>query len=116
MIHFNVPPVTGNEIKYIQDAISAHKICGDGQFTKKCHAWLEEHLFGSRVLLTTSGTTALEMAALLCDIQAGDEVIMPSYTFCSTEPWNNRSVSWTGISYGKQCSKVHNQGNCERER
>lgn len=84
MIHFNVPPVTGNEIKYIQDAISAHKICGDGQFTKKCHAWLEEHLFGSRVLLTTSGTTALEMAALLCDIQAGDEVIMPSYTFCST--------------------------------
>lgn len=84
MIHFNVPPVVGTEIKYIQEAISAHKICGDGQFTKKCHAWLEEHLFGSRVLLTTSGTTALEMAALLCDIQAGDEVIMPSYTFCST--------------------------------
>lgn len=84
MIHFNVPPVVGTEIKYIQEAISAHKICGDGQFTKKCHAWLEEHLGGSRVLLTTSGTTALEMAALLCDIQAGDEVIMPSYTFCST--------------------------------
>lgn len=84
MIHFNVPPVTGNEIKYIQEAISAHKICGDGAFTKKCHAWLEKQLVGSRVLLTTSGTTALEMAALLCDIQAGDEVIMPSYTFCST--------------------------------
>lgn len=84
MIHFNVPPVTGNEIKYIQEAISAHKICGDGAFTKKCHAWLEKQLGGSRVLLTTSGTTALEMAALLCDIQAGDEVIMPSYTFCST--------------------------------
>lgn len=84
MIHFNVPPVTGNEIKYIQEAISAHKICGDGAFTKKCHAWLEKQLGGSRVLLTTSGTTALEMAALLCDIQAGEEVIMPSYTFCST--------------------------------
>lgn len=90
MIHFNVPPVTGNEIKYIQEAISAHKICGDGAFTKKCHAWLEEKLnvvrggLTSRVLLTTSGTTALEMAALLCDIKAGDEVIMPSFTFCST--------------------------------
>lgn len=85
MIHFNVPPVTGNEVKYIQEAIAAHKICGDGAFTKKCHAWLEERLGGkSKVLLTTSGTTALEMAALLCDIQAGDEVIMPSFTFCST--------------------------------
>ncbi len=84
MIYFNIPPVTGNEIKYIQEAISAHKICGDGAFTKKCHGWLEKQLGGSRVLLTTSGTTALEMAALLCDIQAGDEVIMPSYTFCST--------------------------------
>ena len=85
MIHFNVPPVTGNEVKYIQEAIAAHKICGDGAFTKKCHAWLEERLGGkSKVLLTTSGTTALEMAAILCDIQAGDEVIMPSFTFCST--------------------------------
>ncbi|WP_027727483.1 dTDP-4-amino-4,6-dideoxygalactose transaminase [Treponema sp. C6A8] len=84
MIHFNVPPVTGNEVKYIQEAIAAHKICGDGAFTKKCHAWFEERLKGSKVLLTTSGTTALEMAALLCDIQAGDEVIMPSFTFCST--------------------------------
>ena len=85
MIHFNVPPVTGNEVKYIQEAIAAHKICGDGAFTKKCHAWLEEKLGGkSKVLLTTSGTTALEMAALLCDIAPGDEVIMPSFTFCST--------------------------------
>lgn len=85
MIHFNVPPITGNEVKYIQEAIAAHKICGDGAFTKKCHTWLEEKLGGkSRVLLTTSGTTALEMAALLCDIQADDEVIMPSFTFCST--------------------------------
>jgi len=91
MIHFNVPPITGNEVKYIQQAIDAHKICGDGEFTKKCNAWLEEKInqgssssFKSRVLLTTSGTTALEMAALLCDIKAGDEVIMPSFTFCST--------------------------------
>lgn len=91
MIHFNVPPVTGNEVKYIQEAIDAHKICGDGAFTKKCHAWFEEQInqgnsgkFKSKVLLTTSGTTALEMAALLCDIKPGDEVIMPSFTFCST--------------------------------
>lgn len=85
MIHFNIPPITGNEIKYIQEAILAHKICGDGIFTKKCHAWLEEKLGAkSRVLLTTSGTSALEMAALLCDIKTEDEVIMPSYTFCST--------------------------------
>ncbi len=85
MIHFNVPPVTGNEVKYIQEAITSHKICGDGIFTKKCHEWLEQALGGiSKVLLTTSGTTALEMAALLCDIKAGDEVIMPSFTFCST--------------------------------
>ncbi|MBQ1592178.1 MAG: dTDP-4-amino-4,6-dideoxygalactose transaminase [Treponema sp.] len=90
MIHFNVPPVTGNEVKYIQKAIENHKICGDGEFTKKCHAWFEGKLNStaggnpSKVLLTTSGTTALEMAALLCDIKAGDEVIMPSFTFCST--------------------------------
>ena len=91
MIHFNVPPVTGNEVKYIQKAIDNHKICGDGEFTKKCHAWFEEKLNSvrggltpSKVLLTTSGTTALEMAALLCNIKAGDEVIMPSFTFCST--------------------------------
>ena len=90
MIHFNVPPVTGNETKYIQKAIENHKICGDGEFTKKCHAWFESRLnivrrgLTSRVLLTTSGTTALEMAALLCDIKTGDEVIMPSFTFCST--------------------------------
>lgn len=84
MIHFNVPPVTGNEIKYIQQAIDSHKICGDGQFTKKCNEWLEKHLEGHKVLLTTSCTSALEMAAVLCDVKPGDEVILPSYTFCST--------------------------------
>ena len=83
MIHFNVPPYVGKELDYIKEAIEAHKICGDGQFTKKCNEWLERKL-NNRVLLTTSGTSALEMAALLCDIKDGDEVIMPSFTFCST--------------------------------
>lgn len=84
MISFNVPPHTGNEEKYISQASAAHKICGDGEFTKKCDAWMEERFGAKKVLLTTSGTTALEMAALLCGVQPNDEVIMPSYTFCST--------------------------------
>lgn len=84
MISFNIPPFTGNEIMYIQQAIDSHKICGDGQFTKKCNAWLEDRFHAQKVLLTTSGTTALDMAALLCDLQPGDEVILPSFTFSST--------------------------------
>lgn len=84
MISFNVPPVVGTEEKYIKDAISKHKICGDGEYTKKCNAWLEEKTGSAKVLLTTSCTHATEMAALLCDIQPGDEVIMPSFTFVST--------------------------------
>ena len=84
MINFNVPPHSGNEEKYIAEAISNHKICGDGSFTKKCNEWLEKRFNDKKVLLTTSGTSALEMAALLCDVKPGDEVIMPSYTFCST--------------------------------
>ncbi len=84
MIDFNVPPFVGTETKYIQDAISKHKICGDGEYTKKCNAWLEEKTKSPKVLLTTSCTHATEMAALLCNIQPGDEVIMPSYTFVST--------------------------------
>lgn len=84
MIPFNVPPHSGNEEKYIAEAISNHKICGDGSFTKKCNEWLEKRFKAKKVLLTTSGTSALEMAALLCDVKPGDEVIMPSYTFCST--------------------------------
>ena len=84
MIHFNVPPIVGTEIDYIQQAILSHKICGDGQFTKKCTEWLEEHLDKKKVLLTTSCTSALEIAAILCNIKPGDEVILPSYTFCST--------------------------------
>nr|WP_298681459.1 dTDP-4-amino-4,6-dideoxygalactose transaminase [uncultured Treponema sp.] len=84
MIPFNIPPASGKEIAYIQKAIENRKICGDGEFTKKCSAWMEGKFNTQKVLLTTSGTSALEMAAVLCDIQAGDEVIMPSYTFCST--------------------------------
>ncbi|HIT67937.1 MAG TPA: dTDP-4-amino-4,6-dideoxygalactose transaminase [Candidatus Merdisoma merdipullorum] len=84
MISFNVPPCVGTELKYIKEAIESHKICGDGAFTKKCNAWLEERFQAQKVLLTTSGTTALDMAALLCELEEGDEVILPSYTFSST--------------------------------
>lgn len=84
MISFNVPPYVGNEMKYIQQAVDVRKICGDGQFTKKCNAWLEEKTGTAKALLTTSCTHATEMAAILCDIQPRDEVIMPSYTFVST--------------------------------
>ena len=84
MIPFNKPPYVGNEMNYIQDAISKRKICGDGEYTKKCNAWLEENTKTAKALLTTSCTHATEMAALLADIKPGDEVIMPSYTFVST--------------------------------
>lgn len=84
MITFNLPPFTGKELEYVRQAVEAHKICGDGQFTKKCHQWLEERFHAQKVLLTTSGTSALDMAALLCGLQPGDEVILPSFTFSST--------------------------------
>lgn len=84
MISFNVPPYIGKEYKYIKQAIDSRKICGDGQFTKKCNEKFEEITGAKKVLMTTSGTSALEMAALLADIKPGDEVIMPSYTFVST--------------------------------
>lgn len=84
MIHFNIAPFTGKELEYVKQAIDNHKICGDGMFTKKCNAWLEERFYAQKVLLTTSGSTALDMAALLCGLQPGDEVILPSYTFSST--------------------------------
>ena len=84
MINFNVPPCTGNEMKYIEQAIASHKICGDGSFTKKCNAWFEQRFDAKKVLLTTSGSTALDMAALLCGLEPGDEVILPSFTFSST--------------------------------
>ena len=84
MISFNVPPFIGTELTYVKEAIDAHKICGDGQFTKKCHAFLEERFGAQKALLTTSGTTALEMATLLCGLKKGDEVLVPSFTFSST--------------------------------
>lgn len=84
MISFNVPPYTGKEIEYIKECVANNKICGDGAYTKKCNAWIEEHMKVNKCLLTTSCTHATEMAALLCDIKEGDEVIMPSYTFVST--------------------------------
>lgn len=84
MISFNVPPYVGTELDYVRQAVESHKICGDGQFTKKCNAWLEQRFSAQMVLLTTSGTTALDMAALLCGLKPGDEVILPSFTFSST--------------------------------
>ncbi len=84
MIPFNVPPYIGTEMEYVQQAIEGHKICGDGPFTKKCSEWLEERFQAQKALLTTSGSTALDMAALLCDLKPGDEVILPSFTFSST--------------------------------
>lgn len=84
MIHFNVPPFVGKETEYMKEAIDNHKISGDGPFTKKCNRWLEERFQAQKVMLTTSGSTALDMALLLCDLKPGDEVILPSYTFSST--------------------------------
>lgn len=85
MINFNVPLHIDKEIEYIKEAIEENnKISGDGPFTKKCHSWMENKFDCSKALLTTSGTHALELSALLIDIKKGDEVIMPSYTFTST--------------------------------
>lgn len=84
MIPFNRPPYVGDELTYIKQAVESNKISGDGQFTKLCSKWFEERFQANCVLLTTSGTGALDMAALLCQFKAGDEVILPSYTFSST--------------------------------
>lgn len=84
MIHFNIPPFVGKEFEYMKEAVGNHKICGDGPFTQKCDLWMEERFNAKKVLLTTSGSTALDMAALLCGIKPGDEVILPSFTFSST--------------------------------
>lgn len=85
MISFNIPPYLGVEMDYVRQSIEVnHKICGDGPFTKKCNAWIEGNFQAQKALLTTSGTAALEMAALLCDLRPGDEVILPSFTFSST--------------------------------
>lgn len=83
-IPFNKPYMTGKELWYISQAHASGHLAGDGQFTKKCSAWLEQRIGCQKALLTHSCTAALEMAAILADIQPGDEVIMPSYTFVST--------------------------------
>ena len=84
MIHFNVPPFVGTEFEYMKEAVENHKICGDGPFTKKCDEWIEKRFGTSKAMLTTSGSSALDMAAILCKIMPGDEVILPSFTFSST--------------------------------
>lgn len=85
MVEFNVPPYVGTEMEYVREAAEVNrKICGDGPFSRRCHAWMEERFGAEKVLLTTSGTAALEMAAVLCDLKPGDEVILPSFTFSST--------------------------------
>src|SRR5688500_15248521 len=84
MIPFNKPYMTGKETEYIKEAVDSGKISGDGIFTKKCHKVFEDRFGFKKTLLTTSCTDALEMAAILIDIQPGDEVIIPSYTFVST--------------------------------
>ncbi len=84
MINFNEAPFTGREFQYMERAVKNKRISGDGEYTKKCSAWLEAPAGGAKALLTTSGTHALEIAAFLCGIQPGDEVIMPAYTFVST--------------------------------
>lgn len=84
MINFNVPPVTGNELQYMEEAIAKRKLCGDGDFTRRCSEWFEKNTGCAKVLLTTSCTHATEMSALLANVSEGDEIIMPSYTFVST--------------------------------
>ncbi len=83
-IKFNVPPYVDKAADYIQECVKNQKICGDGEYTKKCNAWIEERTGAGKCLLTTSCTHATELAALLCNIRPGDEVIMPAYTFVST--------------------------------
>ncbi|EFX92798.1 TDP-4-oxo-6-deoxy-D-glucose transaminase [Actinobacillus ureae] len=84
MIPFNKPPVIGSELAYLQNAINSGKLSGDSYYTKQCERWFEQHFGTLKALLTPSCTASLEMAAILLNIQAGDEVIMPSYTFVST--------------------------------
>lgn len=84
MIDFNRPAFVGKELDYIKDAVNRGMLCGDGAYTKMCSQWIQEKFQVNHVFLTTSCTHALEMAAYLCDLKPGDEVIMPSYTFVST--------------------------------
>ena len=89
MIPFNRPPFTGNEEQFVLKAMQSENISGIGFFVQKCQNWFEAELSCSKALLTPSCTAALEMAAILIDIKPGDEVIMPSYTFVSTQCFCN---------------------------
>ena len=84
MIDFNIPPFVGKEFEYMKEAVNNKKICGDGPFTKKCNEWIETRFGTKKAMLTTSGSSALDMAAFLCGLEPGDEVILPSFTFTST--------------------------------
>ena len=84
MIDFNRSPVLGTELQYFQEALQSARLCGDGPFTKKVSEWFRNRFDVRHVYMTTSCTSALEMASWLCDLEPGDEVIMPSYTFVST--------------------------------
>ncbi len=84
MISFNVAPFMGKEFDYIHDAILSRHISGDGKYTKLCDEWMEKRFNAEKIMLTTSGTTALDMAMMMCDLEPGDEVILPSFTFSST--------------------------------
>lgn len=84
MIPFNRAPVIGTELGYVEAATKAANLCGNGEFTQRCQKWIEDLMGGSKVFMTTSATSSLELAAILIDIQSGDEVILPSYTFVST--------------------------------
>lgn len=84
MINFNQPHLTGKEAHYMYEAVYEGKLSGNGKFTKRCQAWFEQRYGFAKTLLTTSGSDALEMCAMLCNLKPGDEVIIPSYTFVST--------------------------------
>ena len=84
MMSFNVAPFMGRELDYIHEAVLSRHISGDGKYTKLCNEWMEQRFGAEKVMLTTSGTTALDMAMMMCDLEPGDEVILPSYTFSST--------------------------------
>ena len=99
MIPFNRPHLTGREFTYIQEAVAAGQLAGNGRFTERCHRWLERELSAPRALLTHSATAALEMAALLLDVRPGDEVIMPSFTFVSTANADSTAF-WRAMGFG----------------
>ena len=84
MVSFNCPPCYGTEMRYIEQVIASRQLCGDGPFSKKCQKWMQDRFDVQKAFLTTSCTSALDMALLLCKLQPGDEVILPSFTFSST--------------------------------